>query len=161
MRTVAGKRHIPSSRFTSSFHMMGQLPGNVENMLENICTMTFHKASWSTHAIASYEISVPGCLLSVTVPPMHLPCSATALGCDSEGFCTVNVPVVVLEYARPNPTQSRLPCPHWTPLTSGTETECEHLEHSLHNASEVINLASEATHEPYSSKEVIDLTGED
>ena len=142
------------SSFTSSMHTMCQLPGKVENALQDVCAMSFHEASWSTHAVASYKISVPSCLLSISVPPAHLP--------DSEGFCTVNIPAVILEYAGPNLVQSLLPlCPHWTPPTSSAEMECEHLECGLSDASEATNLAFEATHELHSGKQVIDLTGED
>ena len=92
---------------------------------------------------------------------MHLPCSATTLGGDGEGFCTMNVPAVVLEHVRPNLAQSLPPCPPWTSPTSSTEMECEQLERGLGDAFEVINLPFEATHKPYSSEEVIDLTGKD
>ena len=131
-------------------------------MLQDMRALSFHEASWSTHAVASYKISVPSCLLSISMPPtMHLPCSATTLGGDGEGFCTMNIPAVVLEHVRPNLVGSLPLCPPWTSPTSGTETECEQLERGLGNAFEVINLPFEATHKPYSSEEVIDLTGED
>ena len=133
---------------------MGQLPGKVKNVLRDVRTVRSHKASWSTHAVASYKISMPSCLLSMSMPPTtHLP--------GSEGFCTVTIPAVVLEYVRPDLVQSLLPCSHRTPPTSSAEMECEHLERGLGDASEVINLAFEANHEPYGGKQVIDLTGED
>jgi len=133
---------------------MGQLPGKVENVLQDVHTVRSHKASWSTHAVASYKISMPSCLLSMSVPhTTHLP--------DSKGFCTVTILAVVLEYVRPDLVQSLLLCSHQTPPTSSAEMECEHPERGLGNASEVINLAFEVTHEPYSGKQVINLMGED
>ena len=113
-----------------------QLPGEVNSMLGGMQVVSFHKASQTTHSVASYKVSVPTQLLLPTLG--STPASNSALfEFASSKSCTVKIPALVLEYMKPDLLWGQA----LSQLTAGTSSVNMEHEGRLGSASQpVIDL---------------------